>query len=96
MANHSKKYNLVRTYYKGGFWKKRQVENAVKKGWITSDEYEEITGEAYPKKQEETAVEAAPTVTAGDAVPEESVTEDAEEPKTAETVSEESASDSEE
>ena len=34
MANHSKKFNLVRTYYKGGFWKKRQVENAVKKGWI--------------------------------------------------------------
>lgn len=48
MANHSKKFKLVRTYYKGGFWTKHQVENAVKKGWITEDEYEEITGEAYP------------------------------------------------
>lgn len=48
MANHSKKFKLVRTYYKGGFWTKHQVENAVKKGWITEDEYEEITGEEYP------------------------------------------------
>ena len=53
MANHSKKFNLVRTYYKGGFWKKRQVENAVKKGWITEYEYEEITGESYPVQEEE-------------------------------------------
>nr|DAI60686.1 MAG TPA: hypothetical protein [Caudoviricetes sp.] len=61
MANHSKKYNLVRTYYKGGFWSKRQVENAVKKGWITASEYEEITGESYPvQKEEEVAVAAAP------------------------------------
>ncbi len=96
MANHSKKFNLVRTYYKGGFWKKRQVENAVKKGWITSDEYEEITGEAYPKQEEEAAVEAAPTVTAGDTAPKESAAEETEEPETAETMSEESASDSEE
>lgn len=61
MANHSKKFNLVRTYYKGGFWKKRQVENAVKKGWITEYEYEEITGESYPvQEEEEVAVAAAP------------------------------------
>lgn len=61
MANHSKKYNLVRTYYKGGFWSKRQVENAVKKGWITASEYEEITGESYPvQKEEEVVVAAAP------------------------------------
>lgn len=61
MANHSKKYNLVRTYYKGGFWNKRQVENAVKKGWITEYEYEEITGESYPvQKEEEVVMAAAP------------------------------------
>lgn len=61
MENHSKKFNLVRTYYKGGFWKKRQVENAVKKGWITEYEYEEITGESYPvQEEEEVAVAAAP------------------------------------
>lgn len=98
MANHSKKFNLVRTYYKGGFWKKRQLENAVKKGWITSDEYEEITGEAYPKQ--ETAEESVPVsrsdafdtnAAAGDVVEKESIAEDAEE-----DMSEESASDSEE
>lgn len=82
MASHSKKFNLVRTYYKGGFWSKRQVENAVKKGWITSDEYEEITGEAYPKQEEEVAVEAVQAPAA-------------EEPET-EDVSEESTPDSEE
>lgn len=62
MANHSKKYNLVRTYYKGGFWSKRQVENAVKKGWITASEYEEITGESYPQPEveEEAPEETAP------------------------------------
>ncbi len=53
MASHSKKFNLVRTYYKGGFWSKRQVENAVKKGWIRADEYEEITGEAYPEDEKD-------------------------------------------
>lgn len=65
MASHSKKFNLVRTYYKGGFWSKRQVENAVKKGWIRADEYEEITGE-YPKQEEEVVVEAAQVPTAED------------------------------
>ena len=88
MASHSKKFNLVRTYYKGGFWSKRQVENAVKKGWITSDEYEEITGEAYPKQEEEVAVETAPIVE----VPQVPVAEESE----TEDVSEESAPDSEE
>lgn len=69
MANHSKKYNLVRTYYKGGFWKKRQVENAVKKGWITEYEYEEITGESYPVQKEEEVVVAAAPVTEVPQVP---------------------------
>lgn len=65
MANHSKKFNLVRTYYKGGFWTKRQVKNAVKKGWITEYEYEEITGESYPvQKEEEVVVAAAPVAKA--------------------------------
>lgn len=43
MANHSKKFNDVRSYYKYHMWKKRQVVNAVKQGWITEYEYEEIT-----------------------------------------------------
>lgn len=61
MANHSKKFNDVRSYYKYRMWKKRQVVNAVKQGWITEYEYEEITGESYPvQKEEEVAVTAAP------------------------------------
>ena len=61
MENHSKKFNDVRSYYKYQMWKKRQVVNAVKQGWITEYEYEEITGESYPiQKEEEAAVAAAP------------------------------------
>ena len=90
MANHSKKFSLVRTYYKGGFWNKHQVENAVKKSWITADEYEEITGEAYPvRPEEEIAKESAPV----SEVPQPVVTVEVEQP--AEDVSEEEAPDSE-
>lgn len=53
MAKHSKKFNDVRSYYKYHLWKKRQVVNAVKQGWITEYEYEEITGESYPVQKEE-------------------------------------------
>ena len=61
MANHSKKFNDVCSYYKYHMWKKRRVMNAVKQGWITEYEYEEITGESYPvQKEEEVAVAAEP------------------------------------
>ena len=63
MANHSKKFNDVRFYYKYHMWKKRQVVNAVKQGWITEYEYEEITGESYPVQKEEEVVVAAAPVT---------------------------------
>lgn len=43
----SKKYNLVKKYYEQGLWSKRRVHDAVKKSWITADEYKEITGEEY-------------------------------------------------
>jgi len=43
----SKKFNLVKKYYDSGLWNKEMVRNAVVKGWITADEYEEITGEVY-------------------------------------------------
>lgn len=43
----SKKYNLVKRYYDNGLWNKEMVRNAVVKGWITSAEYELITGEVY-------------------------------------------------
>ena len=43
------KYNLVKGYYDGGLWSLERVKNAVVKGWITSDEYKEITGFDYEK-----------------------------------------------
>ena len=46
MNEHSEKFELVRSYYPN-LWGKKAVRNAVKKGWITEDEYEEITGELY-------------------------------------------------
>ena len=47
MSEHSERFELVKGYYDSGLWKKKAVKNAVKKGWITEAEYEEITGEAY-------------------------------------------------
>ena len=47
MNEHSEKYELVKGYYDSGLWKLKAVRNAVKKGWITIEEFEEITGEIY-------------------------------------------------
>ena len=47
MNEHSEKFELVKGYYDSRFWKKKAVRNAVVKGWITAEEYEEITGEPY-------------------------------------------------
>lgn len=47
MNDHSEKYELVKRYYDEGLWKKKAVKNAVVKGWITEDEYEDITGEKF-------------------------------------------------
>lgn len=44
---HSEKFELVKSYYDSGFWKKKAVKNAVARGWITAEEYKEITGEDY-------------------------------------------------
>lgn len=43
----SKKFAKVKKYYDEGLWSKRQVHDAVVKGWITAEEYEIITGEPY-------------------------------------------------
>lgn len=43
----SKKFAKVKHYYDKGLWSKRQVHDAVVKGWITAKEYEIITGEPY-------------------------------------------------
>lgn len=50
-VEHSPKFELIKSYYESGFWKKKAVRNAVttpKIEWrITAAEYEEITGEPY-------------------------------------------------
>lgn len=44
---HSKKFNKVKTYYDEGFWNEAKVRNAVVKGWLTKEEFTEITGIEY-------------------------------------------------
>lgn len=44
---HSEKYEMVRKFYKTKMWNETQVRNAVVKGWITADEFYEITGKEY-------------------------------------------------
>lgn len=47
MTEHSKKLHDVKSYYDHRIWSKATVKKSVAKGWITADEYEEITGEVY-------------------------------------------------
>lgn len=47
MNEHSERFDLVKSYYDKGLWKKKAVKNAVEKGWITATEYEEIVCEPY-------------------------------------------------
>lgn len=44
---HSKKFEIVKHYYKNGIWSKERVAAAVGR-WITAEEYEEIVGEPMP------------------------------------------------
>lgn len=44
---HSKNFEKVKNYYDKGLWNEYRVSEAVKKGWITPEEYEEITGNPY-------------------------------------------------
>ena len=44
---HSPKYKKVKKYYDEGLWTIDMVRNAVFKGWITAEEFSEITGEDY-------------------------------------------------
>ena len=43
----SPKFEKVKRYYDFGLWNKVMVKNAVKKDWITAEEYQLITGEPY-------------------------------------------------
>lgn len=48
----SKKFDKVNGFYTDGFWTSEMVRNAVIKGWITEDEFEEITGDEYENSGE--------------------------------------------
>lgn len=43
----SKNFDKVKYYFDNGLWSLYRVTEAVKKGWITIDEFEEITGQPY-------------------------------------------------
>lgn len=43
----SAKFYKVKGYYDNGLWNKVMVRDAVIKGWITEEEYKQITGEEY-------------------------------------------------
>lgn len=43
----SKKFKTVKNFYDRGLWSIARVRNAVEKGWITDEEFKEITGEDY-------------------------------------------------
>lgn len=43
----SKKYMKVKKYFDNGLWNEDRVADAVIKGWITVDEFREITGVFY-------------------------------------------------
>lgn len=49
MANveHSAKFEMVQSFYIRKAWTIDKVRNAVVKGWITEEEFKEITGEDY-------------------------------------------------
>lgn len=44
---HSKYYEKVKKYYKNHIWNEARVREAVAKGWITAEEFEEIIGKPY-------------------------------------------------
>ncbi len=41
------KFEKVKFYYETGRWDINRVKDAVVKGWITTEQYEIITGEIY-------------------------------------------------
>lgn len=44
---HSKNYSKVNLWYSMKMWNETRVRNAVKMGWITKEEFAEITGKDY-------------------------------------------------
>lgn len=43
----SKYYKIVKNNYDKGFWSIDRVRDAVTMGWITAEEFYDITGEPY-------------------------------------------------
>ncbi|MBE6784039.1 MAG: XkdX family protein [Ruminococcaceae bacterium] len=41
------RFEKVKKYFENGLWNVQRVANAVIKGWITVDEFREITGVVY-------------------------------------------------
>ena len=41
------KYEMVKRFYDSGAWSEHRVHEAVVKGWITPEQYTEITGKEY-------------------------------------------------
>ena len=57
----SKRYELVKGYFEKRLWTKKMLKNAVVKGWITQDEYDEIVGvEGAPAETDGSGDETAP------------------------------------
>lgn len=44
---HSKNFAKVNSFYERKLWDENRVRNAVKMGWITDEEFREITGTEY-------------------------------------------------
>ena len=40
-------FEKIKKWYEQGLWTKTMVRNAVRKGKITAEQYEEIVGEPY-------------------------------------------------
>ena len=49
----SKNYVKVKYYYERSYWDIRKVYDAVTHGWITTDEYKDITGYDFDDGSEE-------------------------------------------
>ena len=44
---HSKNYSKVKHWYSMKMWNETRVRNAVNMGWITKEEFKEITDKDY-------------------------------------------------
>lgn len=47
---YSKKFNTVKGYFDKKLWNIARVKMAVVKGWITADEFTEITSQPYEEQ----------------------------------------------